>query len=287
MNGKLKLAQRGAHLSIFAYIFLSAAKLITGLQYSSTALRADAFNNMTDILVSVAVLIGLKLSLKPADRNHPYGHMKSENISTLLVSFIIMFVGLQVVSDGIQKLTGGAFTAPSPVTIWVSLISGFIMLAVYIYNRRLSRITRSSSLKSAAADNLSDGLVSFGTGLGLIFTQVGFPVVDPILAILLGVLITYTGFNICKQAVFTLSDGFHEEDLEFYYQDVMKVEGVKGVSSVKGRYHGNSVFLDITIYVDKNITLEEAHEICDQVERSLSEENVYSAYVHPEPYEEA
>lgn len=285
MDDNLKLAQRGAYLSIFTYIILSAVKFITGLQYNSAALRADAFNNMTDILVSVAVLIGLKISMKPADRNHPYGHMKSENISTLLVSFIIMFVGLQVVFDGVPKLSSGEYTEPNSFTIWVSFISGSIMLLVYIYNRRLARITRSSSLKSAAVDNLSDGLVSFGTGLGLIFTQIGFPIVDPILAILLGLLITYTGFKICRQAVFTLSDGFHEEDLEFYYQDVMEVEGVKGVSSVKGRYHGNSVFLDVTIYVDKGITLDEAHDICDQVEKSLNEENVYSAYVHPEPYE--
>ncbi|WP_411843533.1 cation diffusion facilitator family transporter [Salinicoccus sp. HZC-1] len=286
MNDNLKRAQKGAYLSLITYIILSIAKFITGVQFNSAALQADAFNNMTDILVSIAVLVGLKISLKPADKNHPYGHMKSENISTLLVSFIIMFVGLQVIMDNFPKLTEGDYTTPNPLTLWISFISGFIMLMVYFYNNSLAKKTKSSSLKSAAVDNLSDGLVSFGTGFGLIFTQIGFPIADPILAVILGLLIVYTGFKICREAIFTLSDGFHEKDLEFYVNDVMRVDGVKGVSSVKGRYHGDSVFLDVTIFVDKTITLDEAHDICDQVEKSLSEEGVYSSYVHPEPYEE-
>ncbi|KKK34134.1 transporter [Salinicoccus sediminis] len=286
MESNLKRAQKGAYLSLFTYIILSAAKFITGVQFNSAALQADAFNNMTDILVSVAVLIGLKISLKPADRNHPYGHMKSENISTLLVSFIIMFVGLQVIMDNFPKLTAGEYTTPNPLTLWISFISGFIMLMVYLYNSNLAKKTKSSSLKSAAIDNLSDGMVSIGTGIGLIFTQVGYPIADPILALILGALIVWTGFKICKDAIFTLSDGFHEEHLEFYINDVMKIDGVEGVSSVKGRYHGDSVFLDVTIFVDRTITLDEAHDICDKVERSLAEEGVYSSYVHPEPYEE-
>ena len=92
-SDNLQKAQRGAYLSLVVYIILSAAKFIVGYTFHSAAVRADALNNMTDILVSVAVIVGLKISIKPADKNHPYGHLKSENIATLLVSFIIMFVG--------------------------------------------------------------------------------------------------------------------------------------------------------------------------------------------------
>ena len=97
-NENLKIAQRGAYLSLVVYVILSVAKYVTGFIYNSAAVRADALNNMTDIVVSIAVIVGLKISIKPADKNHPYGHLKSENISTLLVSFIIMFVGIQAVS---------------------------------------------------------------------------------------------------------------------------------------------------------------------------------------------
>lgn len=283
MANNLRLAQKGAYISIITYIILSIIKYIVGTSYHSSALRADSLNNLTDIFVSVAVLIGLKISIKPADKNHPYGHMKTENITTLIVSFIIMFVGIQVISSNIPILFTGEYGQPSTLTIWVSFISGIVMLLVYKFNDSLSKKTKSTSLKSAAKDNLSDALVSIGTGIGLIFTQIGFPIVDIVLAVILGVIIVFTGFSIFKESIFTLSDGFHEKDLNNYSEDISKIPGVIDVPSIKGRYHGNSVFLDVTIVVDKQLSLDEAHDICDLVEKELQKSGVYSSYVHPEP----
>lgn len=283
MANNLRLAQKGAYISIVMYIILSIIKYIVGTSYHSSALRADSLNNLTDIFVSVAVLVGLKISIKPADKNHPYGHMKTENITTLIVSFIIMFVGIQVISSNIPVLFTGEYGQPSTLTIWVSFISGIVMLLVYKFNDSLSKKTKSTSLKSAAKDNLSDALVSIGTGIGLIFTQIGFPIVDIVLAVILGVIIVFTGFSIFKESIFTLSDGFHEKDLNNYSEDISKIPGVIDVPSIKGRYHGNSVFLDVTIVVDKKLSLDEAHDICDLVEKELQKSGVYSSYVHPEP----
>ncbi|MEY8598401.1 cation diffusion facilitator family transporter [Mammaliicoccus lentus] len=283
MANNLRLAQKGAYISIVMYIILSIIKYIVGTSYYSSALRADSLNNLTDIFVSVAVLVGLKISIKPADKNHPYGHMKTENITTLIVSFIIMFVGIQVISSNIPILFTGEYGQPSTLTIWVSFISGIVMLLVYKFNDSLSKKTKSTSLKSASKDNLSDALVSIGTGIGLIFTQIGFPIVDIVLAVILGVIIVFTGFSIFKESIFTLSDGFHEKDLNNYSEDISKIPGVIDVPSIKGRYHGNSVFLDVTIVVDKKLSLDEAHDICDLVEKELQKSGVYSSYVHPEP----
>ncbi|PTJ68257.1 cation diffusion facilitator family transporter, partial [Mammaliicoccus sciuri] len=276
-------AQRGAYISLVTYIILSILKFAVGTTYNSSALKADSLNNLTDIFVSVAVLIGLKISIKPADKNHPYGHMKTENITTLIVSFIIMFVGIEVISSNIPKLLQGDYSEPSTLTIWVSFISGIIMILVYLFNWKLAIKTKSTSLKSAAKDNLSDALVSIGTGIGLIFTQFGLPIIDIILAVILGLIIVYTGFTIFKESIFTLSDGFHEKDLNNYIEEIENIDGVLDVPSIKGRYHGNSVFLDVTIIVDKDLTLDEAHDICDLVEQQLKEAGAYSSYVHPEP----
>ncbi|MHD0369690.1 MULTISPECIES: cation diffusion facilitator family transporter [Mammaliicoccus] len=283
MANNLRIAQRGAYISLVTYIILSILKYVVGTTYNSAALKADSLNNLTDIFVSVAVLIGLKISVKPADKNHPYGHMKTENITTLIVSFIIMFVGIEVISSNIPKLVQGNYSEPSTLTIWVSFISGIIMILVYLFNWKLAIKTKSTSLKSAAKDNLSDALVSIGTGIGLIFTQFGLPIIDIILAVILGFIIVYTGFTIFKESIFTLSDGFHEKDLNNYIEEIENIEGVLDVPSIKGRYHGNSVFLDVTIIVDKDLTLDEAHDICDLVEHQLKEAGAYSSYVHPEP----
>lgn len=282
-NENLKLAQRGAYLSLIVYIILSIVKYVTGFVFNSAAVRADALNNMTDIIVSLAVIIGLKISIKPADRNHPYGHLKSENISSLLVSFVIMFVGIQVVIQNAPRLFKEDDVVPNAITIIVSLISGLIMLIVFAVNQSLAKRTKSSSLNSAAKDNLSDSLVSIGTAIGLIFTQIGFPIVDIILATLLGLLIVYTGFGIFKEAIFMLSDGFNETELEAYRNDILEVNEVQKVKSIKGRYHGSSVFIDVTIVVDANLSLVEAHQICDNVEHHLHKKGISSVYVHPEP----
>ncbi|MEJ7479064.1 cation diffusion facilitator family transporter [Staphylococcus pasteuri] len=275
-NENLKIAQRGAYLSLVVYIILSIAKYVTGFVFNSAAVRADALNNMTDIVVSIAVIIGLKISIKPADRNHPYGHLKSENISTLLVSFIIMFVGIQVVIENAPRLLTQDKNVPSPITILVSIISGLIMLGVFLVNQKLAKKTKSSSLKSAAKDNLSDSLVSIGTAIGLVFTQIGFPIVDIILATLLGLLIIYTGFGIFRESIFTLSDGFNEKDLEEYRNDILEVDDVLDVRSIKGRYHGSSIFLDVTIVVEPNLSISQAHLICDKVEDHLHEKGISS-----------
>lgn len=279
----LKTAQKGAYLSLIVYIVLSIAKFIVGSMYDSAAVRADSLNNMTDIVVSLAVIIGLKISIKPADKNHPYGHLKSENISTLLVSFIIMFVGIQVVIESVPEIFSNDHHTPNVITIYVSVISGIIMLIVFYINQKLAKRTNSSSLNSAAKDNLSDALVSIGTAVGLIFTQFGLPILDTVLATVLGLLIIYTGFRIFKESIFTLSDGFNEQELEAYKNYVLEIEDVIDVQNIKGRYHGSSIFVDVTIVVESNLSLEDAHYICDKVEQHMHEKGISSVYVHPEP----
>lgn len=282
-NENLKTAQKGAYLSLIVYIVLSIAKFIVGSMYDSAAVRADSLNNMTDIVVSLAVIIGLKISIKPADKNHPYGHLKSENISTLLVSFIIMFVGIQVVIESVPEIFSKNHHAPNVITIYVSVISGIIMLIVFYINQKLAKRTNSSSLNSAAKDNLSDALVSIGTAVGLIFTQFGLPILDTVLATILGLLIIYTGFRIFKESIFTLSDGFNEQELEAYKNYVLEIEDVIDVQNIKGRYHGSSIFVDVTIVVESDLSLEDAHHICDKVEQHMHEKGISSVYVHPEP----
>ena len=279
----LKTAQKGAYLSLIVYIVLSIAKFIIGSMYDSAAVRADSLNNMTDIVVSLAVIIGLKISIKPADKNHPYGHLKSENISTLLVSFIIMFVGIQVVIESVPEIFSKDHHAPNVITIYVSVISGIIMLIVFYINQKLAKRTNSSSLNSAAKDNLSDALVSIGTAVGLVFTQFGLPILDTVLATILGLLIIYTGFRIFKESIFTLSDGFNEQELEAYKNYVLEIEDVIDVQNIKGRYHGSSIFVDVTIVVESDLSLEDAHNICDKVEQHMHEKGISSVYVHPEP----
>ena len=109
----LKLGERGAIISIIAYIFLSIIKLVIGYMSDSAALRADGLNNTTDIVASIAVLIGLRLSQKPPDKDHGYGHWKSETIASMVASFIMLAVGIQVLNEAITSMFQGGKEIPS------------------------------------------------------------------------------------------------------------------------------------------------------------------------------
>lgn len=136
---ELKIAERGAIVSIVAYLALSVAKLFIGNLAGSAALRADGLNNTTDIIASIAVLIGLRLARRPADDDHPYGHWKAETVASMVTSFIMLAVGLEVLYSAITKLIEGESVAPDPIAGYTAIASTFVMVAVYIYNRNLAK----------------------------------------------------------------------------------------------------------------------------------------------------
>ena len=133
----LKLGEKGAILSIAAYILLSSLKLFIGYTADSEALKADGLNNATDIVASIAVLIGLRLSQRPADRDHTYGHWKAEGIASLVASFIMMAVGLQVLYEAVGAIFEGRKDSDL-----VAAYTGFcaaVMYLVYRYNKNLPK----------------------------------------------------------------------------------------------------------------------------------------------------
>ncbi|MER1999298.1 MAG: cation diffusion facilitator family transporter, partial [Lysinibacillus sp.] len=173
----LRAGEKGAWLSIGTYIFLSGMKLTVGYLGASHALKADGLNNTTDIIASIAVLIGLRISQKPPDLNHQYGHLRAETIASLVASFIMLVVGLQVLSNSVEGLFNPIEHTPSILTAIVALISAVIMYAVYRYNLALANKIKSSAVRAAAYDNRSDALVSIGTAIGISGAILGFPII--------------------------------------------------------------------------------------------------------------
>jgi cation diffusion facilitator family transporter len=265
----LRKGEKGAWLSIGAYIFLSAIKLSFGFTGSSEALIADGLNNLSDIIASVAVLVGLRISQKPPDENHHYGHLRAETIASLLASFIMAVIGLQVLLNAARGFLGPADTAPSPFTAGVAFFSAAIMYGVYRYNLKLSKKIKSSSVKAAAYDNRSDALVSAGAGIGIVGAILGAPIIDTLTAILVGLIIMKTAWDIFKESVLTLTDAFNEEEGETMSVIVRKVPGVRILREFKGRNHGNVMFVDLTIAVDPSLNVMESHWITEEIERKI------------------
>ncbi|SDI15259.1 cation diffusion facilitator family transporter [Planococcus glaciei] len=280
----LKRGERGAYLSIVAYLFLSAIKLLVGQLTGSEALLADGFNNTTDIVASLAVLIGLKISRRPPDENHHYGHWKAEPVASLVAAFVMIAVGLQVLYGAAVSAFFRQSEAPDPIAAWTGLLCAVVIYMVYRYNKKLALKIQSQSLMAAAKDNRSDAWVSVGAAIGIFGSQFGLPWLDPAAALVVGFLICKTGWDIFREASHDLTDGFDEEKLKTYEQAVYTVAGVKGVKNIRARKYGNNPVVDVVILVNSKLGIAAAHDISNEVEDLLIKRyGVIEAHVHVEP----
>lgn len=282
---ELRTAEKGAMLSIIAYIFLSIIKLAIGEFANSQSLIADGFNNITDILGNVTVLIGLRLARKPADDDHAYGHWKIENVASLITSSIMLGVGFEVLRTMIQKLFSNATEEINPLSAFVGVFSAIIMMLVYFYNRNLARKVKSTGLLAAAKDNLSDALTSIATTVAIIASYLQFPIIDKICAVLITCFIFKTAYDIFSDSAFSLSDGFDESLVETYRAEILKIPEVKKVVDIRGRTYGSNIFVDVVVDMDPNMTVFDSHKVTETIEQRLQEKcGVYDVDIHVEPY---
>lgn len=280
----IRKGERGAWVSITAYLILSAFKLISGYVFVSSALLADGFNNLTDIVASIAVLIGLKISQKPPDSDHAYGHFRAETIAALVASFIMAMVGIQVIMGAVGSLIKGQHTEPNLWSAGVAIVCAVAMWGVYIYNSRLAKQINNHALMAAAKDNLSDALVSVGAAVGIIGAQFGIPWLDGVAALVVGLLICKTAWDIFRDATHNLTDGFDEKELRDIRSTISRIEGVEVIKDLKARVHGNHVLVDVVIEVNPELTVKESHDISDRVEERMRNlKNVMHVHVHVEP----
>jgi cation diffusion facilitator family transporter len=280
----LKIAERGARVSIIAYIALSLLKLGIGYLAQSKALSADGLNNTTDIIASVAVLVGLKISRKPADDDHAYGHFRAETIASLVASMIMLAVGIDVLYNAAHSVLFFKAEAPDLISAAVAILGAVVIYIVYRHNKRIAIKINSSGLMAAAKDNLSDAWVSIGTAVGIVASQFGLPWIDPLAAVIVGILIVRTGWEIFREASHNLTDGFDKERLDNITEAIKKVSGVKKVKEIRARVNGNNILIDVIVGVSPDLTVVEGHSISEDIEEDLRKEfNITEVIIHVEP----
>ncbi|MGM9987982.1 MAG: cation diffusion facilitator family transporter [Bacillaceae bacterium] len=280
-----KRADFGAWVSIFAYIFLSSIKIITSYFSNSEALLADGLNNLTDIGASLAVLIGIKLARKPRDLDHPYGHSRAEQIASLVASFIMFTIGLQVLIQGFQKIGNSQLESPDLSAAFVAFLSALFMYGIYRYNINLAKQTNNKALAAAAKDNLSDALVSIGTVIGVVASQFHLAILDPITAIIVALIICKTAWDIFYEATHMLTDGYDPEKMDDYKQTIAQVEQVACIKDIRARQVGNETLIEVTIEVDPSLDVIQQHQITDCIEELMAEKHgVANTHIHVEPH---
>jgi cation diffusion facilitator family transporter len=260
-------------VAILVNILLMASKLAAGVLFDSSGLVADGVDSLTNILGAAAVLIGLRVSRRPADVEHPYGHSKAEAIAELVVAFIIISTAILIIYDSTSALFAQRVASELPIGIVVASLSVIAALFLSLYKNRVGMRIKSSALIAESKHSISDAFLSIAVIFGLIFTGLGYWYMDPIIGILISLLIISVGTRVAKSSVDTLMDSEAPFELIERLQKIIQgVPEVKQVNYVHTRGSWSYKIADVSITVRRRTTAEELSTIQGKIEARVFED---------------
>jgi cation diffusion facilitator family transporter len=261
-------------------------KLVAGLLGHSAAMVADAMHSTSDILASLGVIASLRISKRPADEGHPYGHGKAESVAAKLVGITLLVAGFSIGFSAIKSILAGTYVKPGMIALVAAIVSVVTKEAMYQVVAATARRIHSSALLAEAWHHRSDAYSSIGTGIGIFAARHGWPILDPIAGLVVALLIASIGWKTLRSSAQELMDAqVDEEILCALRQTTLDVEGVHDIHTIAARRYGGSYYVDLRIGADSHLSLEEGHEIAMQVEIAIKRqcERVVGVLVHVDP----
>lgn len=279
-----KYAYLEAYVSIAGNLVLAVIKALLGLMLNSISLLADAVHTASDVLTSIVVLLGFKLSSSPADEKHPYGHGRIEFIATLVISIMLLAVGFEFGKSSYARLMSNAEVKGSYMVAFVMVLGTILKEWMARFSIDLGNRTNSSALVADAWHHRTDGIASILVAVAIIASQYGYYKVDAILGLMVSALIAYTGISISKDSISKLIGEVPEEDeLKGIENIASSVSGVFSVHKVNVHNYGCHKEISLHVQVDNGMSLVKAHDISEQVERTIEANMDCKATVHIEP----
>ncbi len=273
-------------LGIICNLVLFIIKLLVGMAMSSIAIISDAFNNLSDTGTSVVSIIGAKLSAKRPDREHPFGHGRMEYVFSLIVSFIIVLVGFELLKTSVTKLFKTDEVALSPVLTIILCISVPIKLWMYSYNRYLGKSINSRVLLAAARDSINDVIATSGVIISTVFGKLfNLPWLDGTVGMVVSLVIMYSGLKISFDTIGILLGVAPEKDtIEGIRACVLNTPGILGVHDLIVHDYGPGRCLaSVHAEVPENCDVVEIHEVIDSLEHKIEAELGIHIVIHMDP----
>ncbi|MGX7024843.1 cation diffusion facilitator family transporter [Vagococcus hydrophili] len=262
-----------AYLNLIILVVVFVVELLIAQISESKALLAASFNNLSSIVIATGIILGLKVALKDPSHSHSKGYQQFETLGNLFSSFVMFLMSAYIVIEGLKSVYAsysGEAATPSKLPIYIALLAGSIMLVVYLFNSKIYKKINNTSVNTLKKDSLSDFLMNIGTAVGLFLTLRIHPVFDGLTAVLLGIILVHMSYKIVKENVFYLSGGFDPEMITNYYHVIEMLPGVEKIVDITGRMFGDAIAVDITIEVDKKLTIEDAAVITENIECELT-----------------
>ncbi|MGX5608727.1 cation diffusion facilitator family transporter [Bacillus cereus] len=293
MDTRESLAKKVAIISVISNIVLTIGKLIVGSYGNSDAVFADGIHSAADVFASVIVLLVIKISNKPADKEHPYGHGKAEVIVSGIVGMILFIVSFYVVYEAILGFLHPIST-PSILAMWVALISYGAKEILYRYSYRISQEQNSKAIEAIAFDHKADIVASIAAALGVILSIIGGKFNISVLLYgdkIASIVVAYLIFNISRKMLNEAFDILLERNIDVeilneYKSIVSSFPAVKRIDRIRAREHGHYVLVDLRISIDHEKTIKEGHDLSRKIKQELMNrhDNIEEVLIHLNPY---
>ena len=286
---KEEIAMRVSKVSIIINLLLSAFKLVAGIVAASGAMISDAVHSASDVFSTFIVIIGIRISGKRSDKEHPYGHERMECVAALVLAVILAATGVGIGAGGIGKIVGGNYgdlEVPRTIALVAAVVSIVVKEWMYWYTRGAAKQINSGALMADAWHHRSDSLSSIGAFVGILGARMGYPVLDPVASVVICIFILKAAWDVFRDAIEKMVDRSCDEETQAKIRHIAEIQdGVRSVDSLQTRLFGNRIYVDLEIACDGDRTLNETHRtaelVHDEIERNLDQIKHIMVHVNP------
>lgn len=277
-------------VGILGNVLLAAFKLFAGLFGKSGAMVSDAVHSLSDVFATLIAYIGVLLSKRREDAEHPYGHERLECVASLILGLILGGTAVGIGYSGIRALLSeqDTPTIPTLLPLAAAIVSIVVKEAMYQYTMHYARKLDSAAFKADAWHHRSDAISSVGSFIGIGLARIGFPFMDPVAGLIICVLILKVAFDISRDALDKMLDTSCSNETERQIRSFIESQpGVKHVDLLRTRQFGNKIYVDLEIAVRRDISLVDAHAIAESVHSRVEENfpNIKHVMIHVNPEE--
>ena len=290
IENRKQMGRRAVSVAIIGNVGLTIFNFIIGIFSGSTALIAESAHTFSDILTSTVTFIGFRISLKPPDRQHPYGHGRAEPLVGLVIVVFLGIIAFEILSTVYSKLfLGGAITSPDPIAAVMALVGVVVNLTMTRYIMKTGKKINSPAIIADAQHQKVDIFSSVAIFAGVVGSKMGFPILDPIVAIFIAIMVLKTAFDVGYANINNIMGTIPSKEILFDIKSAaLSVDGTYGIHNVRINYLGPYASVELHVRVAEDLSLKEAHAIAHNVQEKIVDDiNIISmATVHVCPDDE-